>query len=135
MKICYRGQQVFLKSAESQRKNKTAKRRSKFSQGTRYLPLTKNTAAISHRCLYYFYSVILNLQINTSHRLGCYNYSLLQHNSLISFCIANFLSNYVINIFFSFRFRFLQQCILRYLHPFHNNHKSTHFSLILQISL
>ena len=40
MKICYRGQQVFLKSAESQRKNKTAKRRSKFSQGTRYLPLT-----------------------------------------------------------------------------------------------
>ena len=41
MKICYRGQQVFLKSAESQRKNKTAKRRSKFSQGTRYLPLTK----------------------------------------------------------------------------------------------
>lgn len=95
----------------------------------------KNTAAISHRCLYYFYSVILNLQINTSHRLGCYNYSLLQHNSLISFCIANFLSNYVINIFFSFRFRFLQQCILRYLHPFHNNHKSTHFSLILQISL
>lgn len=43
MKICYRGQQVFLKSAESQRKNKTAKRRSKFSQGTRYLPLTFET--------------------------------------------------------------------------------------------
>ena len=42
MKICYRGQQVFLKSAEIQRKNKTAKRRSKFSQGTRYLPLTYN---------------------------------------------------------------------------------------------
>ena len=42
MKICYRGQQVFLKSAESQRKNKTAKRRSKFSQGTRYLPLTND---------------------------------------------------------------------------------------------
>lgn len=44
MKICYRGQQVFLKSAESQRKNKTAKRRSKFSQGTRYLPLTKGVS-------------------------------------------------------------------------------------------
>ena len=41
VKTCYRGQQVFLKSAESQRKNKTAKRRSKFSQGTRYLPLTQ----------------------------------------------------------------------------------------------
>lgn len=40
LKNCYHGQQVFLKSAESQRKNKTAKRRSKFSQGTRYLPLT-----------------------------------------------------------------------------------------------
>ena len=46
MKICYRGQQVFLKSAESQRKNKTAKRRSKFSQGTRYLPLTKKVVTV-----------------------------------------------------------------------------------------
>ena len=42
MKTCYRGQQVFLKSAENQGKNKTAKRRSKFSQGTRYLPLTNH---------------------------------------------------------------------------------------------
>ena len=40
VRMVYRVQQVFLKSAESQRKNKTAKRRSKFSQGTRYLPLT-----------------------------------------------------------------------------------------------
>ena len=45
LKICYRGQQVFLKSAESQRKNKTAKRRSKFSQGTRYLPLTSDVSS------------------------------------------------------------------------------------------
>ena len=41
MKNCYHGQQIFQKNVENQRKNKTAKRRSKFSQGTRYLPLTK----------------------------------------------------------------------------------------------
>ena len=40
MKNCYHGQQIFQKNVENQRKNKTAKRRSKFSQGTRYLPLT-----------------------------------------------------------------------------------------------
>ena len=50
VKICYRGQQVFLKSAESQRKNKTAKRRSKFSQGTRYLPLTSYGLNIEKFC-------------------------------------------------------------------------------------
>ena len=41
MKNCYHGQQIFQKNVENQRKNKTAKRRSKFSQGTRYLPLTQ----------------------------------------------------------------------------------------------
>lgn len=46
--IC--GQQVFLKSAESQRKNKTAKRRSKFSQGTRYLLLTSYGLNIEKFC-------------------------------------------------------------------------------------
>ena len=50
VKTCYRGQQVFLKSAESQRKNKTAKRRSKFSQGTRYLPLTSYGLNIEKFC-------------------------------------------------------------------------------------
>ena len=55
MKICYRGQQVFLKSAESQRKNKTAKRRSKFSQGTRYLPLTAWHSFILNFITYYFF--------------------------------------------------------------------------------
>ena len=40
MKNCYHGQQIFQKNVENQRKNKTVKRRSKFSQGTRYLPLT-----------------------------------------------------------------------------------------------
>ena len=42
LKNCYHGQQIFQKNVENQRKNKTAKRRSKFSQGTRYLPLTLN---------------------------------------------------------------------------------------------
>ena len=42
MKNCYHGQQIFQKNVENQRKNKTAKRRSKFSQGTRYLPLTND---------------------------------------------------------------------------------------------
>lgn len=51
MKNCYHGQQVFLKSAESQRKNKTAKRRLKFSQGTRYIPLTNTGSVLPDRRL------------------------------------------------------------------------------------
>ena len=64
MKICYRGQQVFLKSAESQRKNKTAKRRSKFSQGTRYLPLTK-FLIVSHLLKLIIVGIVFITTLNT----------------------------------------------------------------------
>ena len=47
MKNCYHGQQIFQKNVENQRKNKTAKRRSKFSQGTRYLPLTLDLSSFN----------------------------------------------------------------------------------------